>query len=220
MSEYHFKHFYETGTRLTIKKNTIFYAPNDPGSEAYVFFLEKGLAALSSLTRDGEEKIYLYFMPKRLVGFNQFFSTLPYTIPIYITAKEPCVVYRLPGRTFRKLVAEDSEFNEYIMKLNACNYMDVLGRFHETQEESAGVRLCRLLLDYSRMDAGRQILPHYFTYAEISKFLGIHQVTVNRIMAKLKKHGYINNDLNTRHIIIQNRVGLELLIQSGMNFEY
>ena len=60
------------GTRITMPKDIVLNKKYDKHISNYVYLLEEGICALTSITKQGEEKVYLYFRPHRLIGFNQF----------------------------------------------------------------------------------------------------------------------------------------------------
>lgn len=213
---------HEQGTKLFIKKNRPFYQPDDSMASNYAYYLESGACALTCLTKDGEEKIYLYFSSNRLVNFNPVMMKNyqgPYNqTHFFLVAKTNCVVYQLHEHVLNNLLKESKSFNTFLLDVLSQNYVDALNRFHQIQEESATIRLCRLLLTHSDENHNKRILPDYFTYSEISKFLGIHPVTVARIMAKLKHYGYISKEGHST--IILKIEQLKNLIESGMDLDY
>ena len=61
--------------------------------------------------------------------------------------------------------------------------------YNSKREGDAASRLCALLLDQSRLKDGQTIVPAYWNNLEIAKYLGIHTVTVSRILKILKQSG-------------------------------
>lgn len=213
---------YQYGTKLLIKKGDYIYNSNNKHDEDCAFFLDSGLCALTSLTKNGEEKIFLYFHGKRTVGFAQLMPAIYHTpklkVAISIVAKTDCVVYRITKEIFYNLLKKDHSFTQFVIEVLSENYINILYRFQQFQEESAITRLCRLLLEHSYEKNEKLVFPPYFTYAELSKYLGTHSVTVARIMAKLKQCGYISK--SGRSIIINDPEQLQSLIDSGCNIDY
>lgn len=210
------------GTRVHMPKNVFLSGKCDNHISNYVYLLEEGICALTSITRQGEEKVYLYFHPQRLIGFNQFMLSqkkLREGSPSFsVVTKTPCVLYQIPALTFRELTTKNPEFNAFLLETLADNYDDALVHFHLMQEESAVVRLSSLLLEVSRPFKGLLLVPKFFTYGEMAKYLGCHPVTVSRIMAKLKQLGYIAK--THAGIVIENSSGLEKLLDSEACFKY
>lgn len=213
---------YQYGTRILIKKDKYIYNANNPEDDHNAYFLDSGICALMSVTKSGEEKIYLYFKAKRTIGFSQIMVRdihLHSTQNVFsIVAKTDCILYRISEETFHGLLEHDPKFIHFMLNVLSENYLDVLNRYHQTQEESATVRLCRLLLEYCQERDGRLILPKYFTCIELSKYLGTHTVTVSRIISKLKQYGYISKDGHS--IVVEKPDQLHTLIDSGLDFEY
>ena len=210
------------GTKLLIKKGEYIYNPNNALDGQCAFFLDSGLCALTSLTKSGEEKIFLYFRGKRTVGFSQLMPIIEHSfetkVDFYIVAKTDCTVYRITKEIFYMLLNQDPHFNYFMIKVLSENYLEVLYRFHQYQDESAMMRLCRLLLEQSYEKGGKLIFPSYFTYSELSKYLGNHSVTIARIMEKLKQYGYISKQ--GRNIIVNDPKQLKLLIDNESNIDY
>lgn len=210
------------GTRVKMPKDVFLSGNCDNHISNYVYLLEEGICALTSITRQGEEKVYLYFHPHRLIGFNQFMVSQKKqregSPSFSVVTKTSCILYQIPALTFRDLTAKDPEFNAFLLETLADNYDDALVHFHLMQEESAVVRLCSLLLEVAQPFKGLLLVPKFFTYGEMAKYLGCHPVTVSRIMAKLKQLGYI---AKTREgIVMENRERLEKLVHSESCIKY
>ena len=139
----------DSGTRITMPKDIVLNKKYDKYISNYVYLLEEGICALNSITKQGEEKVYLYFRPYRLIGFNQFVVSaerLNASAPEFsVVTKTTCTLYQLPYCTFQELVLSNREFNAFLMETLADNYNDALIHFHLMQEESVVVRLCHLL---------------------------------------------------------------------------
>lgn len=209
------KRISECGMRITLPKNVIL-------NKNYVYLLDEGICALTSITKQGEEKVYLYFRPHRLIGFNQFVISqekLMESGPEFsVITKTTCVLYQIPYHTFQELIVNNPDFNAFLMKTLADNYSDALVHFHLMQEESVVVRLCHLLFEVSQIQNGVRVVPRFFTYAELAKYLGCHPVTVSRIMAKLKQKGFVSKI--SGGIAIEQEDALQQLINSESRFQY
>ena len=80
------------------------------------------------------------------------------------------------------------------------------------------MRLCYLLLEQSCPSNDKLVLPSYFTYEELSKFLCVHSVTISRIMSRLKQHG--NIEKLHHHIIVKQPDQLIWLIEQKIDLGY
>lgn len=216
------KRITECGMRITLPKDVVLNKNYDKHISNYVYLLEEGICALTSITKQGEEKVYLYFRPQRLIGFNQFVISQEKLIEngpeFSVITKTACVLYQIPYHTFQEMIANNPDFNAFLMKTLADNYSDALVHFHLMQEESVVVRLCHLLFEVSQVQNGVRIVPRFFTYAELAKYLGCHPVTVSRIMAKLKQKGFVSK--TSGGIAIEQEAALQQLINSESRFQY
>ncbi len=207
--------FVKHGKQITIEKNQAIYAPDNKVQADTIYYLESGIVALMSYSKDGEERVYQYFNGGRIVGFMPLLMQAAdaYAIfekPIYnqmfLVTKTRSVFYQIRGAEFRRLLDTDVKFNRLILQAVAANYMEVLTHFQQVSEESAGIRFCRLLLESYVEKNGRKILPKTMTFLELSKYLGTHPVTVSRIVASLRKSGCIAKEQGTVVIIDEDRL--------------
>lgn len=213
--------FIEHGVRLNIEKGELLSRVNEVQGHRYVYWLEDGICALTGITKEGEEWIYLYFRAKRLVAFSKVIASrkeTPDKPALYLAAKTSCTVYRLTEHIFRQIFAMNPEVNALILQTLADNYDELLIHFHRTKEETAAVRLCRLLLDTSAMRGGKRVLPRFFSYHELARYLGTHTVTVSRIMAGLIRRGFISKA--GRKIVIEREDKLWNVIQEEEELQY
>ncbi len=223
MKDLFWKDITEYGTKITMPKDVVLNKNYDKNISNYVYLLEEGICALTSITKQGEEKVFLYFRPNRIIGFNQFVVSPEKqggnNRPVFsVVTKSTCTLYQISSGTFRDLIVKNPKFNAFLLETLADNYNDALVHFHLMQEESAVVRLCHLLLEVSVEKNGRLIIPKFFTYGELARYLGCHCVTVSRIMAKLKQLGYISK--NSKGIVIEKEKEFDLLINSEIDLKY
>lgn len=219
-------HFMTYGQRLTVEKDEIIFTEGGAGRGTSAYFLESGMVALATITKEGEERVYLYFNGKRLIGFAQILKSMDKAegagferlrkighAEIFLIAKTDCVLYQLREPDFRSLLKSDLQFARLVIQVLSANYIDLLDHFQQTLEESAGTRFCRLLLESHVEKDGMKVLPRSMTFLEMSKYLGTHPVTVSRIVAALKKDGCITKEQGLVVILDEERL-LEL-IRSG-----
>lgn len=210
------------GTKVQIEKEVVLGGKYNENISHSVYLLEDGICALTSFTKQGEEKVYLYFHPRRIICFNQLMiSKTAASLPgpeFTIITKTRCTLYRIAFNVFNDLVRHNADFNKFLIETLADNYNEALIHFHLMQEESVTSRLCRLLLDVSKAVGNNLIVPKFFTYAELAKYLGSHPVTVSRIMTRLKHHGYITRTASG--IMVEQKDALQALIHSESCFKY
>ena len=190
------EYFIQFGERMAVERESSICNPRL--SDSYVYYLDRGIAGLTALTDNGEEKGVLFFPQNRLVGFTPMLmrrfrgcrSEVPE--PFGIDTKTDCVFYRMDERTFNRLMDEDRFFMVCILEIVTCNYVDLIHKYHAVQGDSAKKRFCRFLLEFSvKTEEGRR-MPKVFTYVEIAKYLGVHPVTLSKIAAELRERGIIS----------------------------
>lgn len=216
--------FLQYGHELIVEKDEMIFSSADTAQKNSAYFLVTGLVGLTTYTKDGEERIYLYFNGKRLIGFAPLLMT---TISeravgrmrkighadVFLVAKTRCVLYQLREPDYKRLLDTDFEFNKLVLRVLIANYIDLLDHFQQAMEESAGTRFCRLLMESYIEKDGKKVLPKSLTFLEMSKYLGTHPVTVSRIVALLKKDGCIAKEQGM--VVIKDEERLLELIESG-----
>lgn len=212
--------FYRHGKRLQITRGTELYRSSVDAEWKCAFFLDRGFCSLSGLTRGGKEHVFLYCQGKRLIGFLPLMHISRDTkdpLPVIITAKTACVVYQVTAAQFEDFL-EEPDFNKYLALTLAENYLGLLKHYQSMQDQCATSRLCRLLLDYAIKEGERMMMPAYFNMTELSRYLGVHTVTVSRIMAQLRQRKYI--DKIGHRIVVLDREQLKRSIEEQRNFDY
>lgn len=215
----YFDEFCKAGKFRIAKKGECLY--NLDRINDYVYCLEEGLCALISITKSGEEKIYHYFPSGHIINFTPAYLTLPpnaASATFYMYAKTDCRIYEITYQNFYKLLSENPHLNRYIMSSFANYFSNVLSHFHFMQEASTPSRLCKTLLDFSYCCGTRCIVHKHFNYVELSKYLGVHTVTISRIMRSLKQVGAIEKDGHC--IVIKDKALLEEYMQETKTLSY
>lgn len=216
--------FLQYGHEMVVEKDEIIFNAADQAQQNSAYFLVSGLVGLTTISREGEERIYLYFNGKRLIGFapllmqgiNERAVGRMRKIghaEVFLIAKTRCVLYQLREPDYKRLLDADFEFNKLVLRVLIANYIDLLDHFQQAMEESAGTRFCRLLMESYIERDGKKMLPKSLTFLEMSKYLGTHPVTVSRIVALLKKDGCIAKEHGV--VVIKDEERLLELIESG-----
>lgn len=218
--------FLTNSEKLIIEKNKIIYSPDNQSQTDSLYYLESGLVALMSYSRNGEERVYLYMKGPRIISFMALLLDITNTrdiighIPpshLVQMTKSRCILYRMKGSVFRRLLENDLKFNRLMLQATAANFQEVLAHFQQAIEDSASVRLCRLMLDFSILKDGRKILPKSMSFLEVSRYLGTHPVTVSRIMSVLKKEGCVARE--DGYVVVLNEARLQEMIENGIDIK-
>ena len=187
---------FQYGNKVTFEKGDTLTNSAFDDTDSDVYIIVSGSCALSSISFDGKETTYLYFKHNRFVGFVPLISQL--TLNSYgkktfsIIAKTHCIAYQISARQFQELLSFPSVVNLMLEVLSENNAY-LLEHFHSSKNEPAMVQLCRFLLDQADKDeVGNAMLDHFFTYNEIACYLGMHSVTVARMIKALKNEEMVD----------------------------
>ncbi|MDD3253338.1 MAG: Crp/Fnr family transcriptional regulator [Lachnospiraceae bacterium] len=183
------------GTLIEVKKNTTLLDKEIDGQQSYVYYLLDGICALTGYSVKGQEVVLLYQTAGNMIGINPYVSGTNSGFYSYhgpkVMARTHCRLYQIPSSVFQHYLETSLEFNHYIVHLLSHNYHRTLAHFKQIQEEESVTVVCRFLLSMCIQTADGLVLPRFFTHDELSKYLGVHLVTVSRILSQLLKNGYV-----------------------------
>ena len=181
---------YQYGERVTFKKGDNLAQSVTGETSGDIYILSSGICALSSISCDGKETTYLYFKKRQFVGFVPLMNNLHLNYygkkSFPIVAKTPCVAYRISNRQFQDLLGFPSVVSLMLNTLTE-NHIYLMEHFHSSKNEPALVQFCRFLLDQAEpCESGHLALNTFFTYQEIACYLGMHSVTIARMVKSLR----------------------------------
>ena len=93
-----------------------------------------------------------------------------------------------------------------------------LAHLRQMQEDSVVSSVCRFLLQVATPAKDGLTVPKLFTYGEISRFLGVHEVTVSRIIGRLKQEDLITR--SSSGLLINEAKELANIIRHPEDFKY
>ncbi|MFR1833756.1 MAG: Crp/Fnr family transcriptional regulator [Lachnospiraceae bacterium] len=214
-------YFIQYGMKVSVSKETSLC--NSKLSDNYIYYLAEGIASLTSLTKDGNEKDFLYFPAGNLLGFvptlmrhyRKIRNETPVDNTMHLTSfgigtKTDCIFYRISEPAFESLLDKDPIFASHIMEATTRNFASLVMKFQDVQEEAISTRLYQWLLTFSQPEGCFRAVPRGFTYADIAKYLGVHPVTVSKLASELKKKGIIKKEQG-RILIVDEKLLKELL---------
>lgn len=100
--------------------------------------------------------------------------------------------------------------------IQACR--NLTHHFHNSQKSNAVSKLALTLLALSENTNEQLIVHKEFNYTELSKYLGVHHITITRIMSILKKEGVIEKKGHT--ILIIDKEQLLLYAHNKKTLQY
>ena len=159
---------------------------------AYVYYLEKGVCFRTLTTDKGDEVIYNLKESgqdiRSLIGALSLYSSRGYSNYSFI-AKTPCQCLRIPAARFKDWAKDRPDVLMSLLLMAMDYYQELMADFQSRQEGRVANRLCQLLLQDSYFTNGQLCVSKNYTHAQLGAFLGIHKVTVSRILKILKQSG-------------------------------
>lgn len=180
------------GTLVQVRKHACLY--NRAHMDQYVYCLEEGLCALNSVSPNGKERIYQYFLPGDFIGFIPAFRRIYPDETFYafsITAKSDCSLYQIPYATFREFVEEHPEYYRLLFEITVSHYDNALKHCYTLQDGNNFISLCQALGELAMKENNRYVIHKDFSYTELANYLGIHTITVTRMIGRLKDMGVV-----------------------------
>ena len=189
----------------------------------YIYYLISGKCYRMCTTDKGDEVIY------GVKESNDFVKSLVGVLILYgkenrissseFIARNKCCCYRIPQKTFFAYVENKPEILTQLLHIAMSEYQELYNSFQARQEGKVANRLCALLLKHAQLNGGRLLVNKTFSNnAEISRFLGIHKVTVAKILKALKEKGILDKDKDG--IIIYDEKQMKVYAEAREVMEY
>lgn len=198
------------GTLRQVRRQECLY--NRTSRDKYVYFLEEGICALTSTSSDGREHIYQYFLAGDFICFTSAFNR-QYPDEVFLAfammAKADCVLCQIPYSLFRGYVDEHPVLYRWLFEKAVSHYDNALRHSYSLQEGDNFTSLCQALAELAVSQDPFYVLQKEFSYGELANYLGIHTITVTRLMARLKEMGVVRK--NGHQTVIQDMEQLKTL---------
>ena len=186
----------------------------------YVYYLEKGICYRTLTTDKGDEVIYNLKESgqgiRSLIGVLTLYSR-GYSNYSFI-AKTPCHCLRIPAKRFKDWAKDQPEVLLSLLLMAMDYYNELMIDFQSHQEGRVANRLCQLLLQNSQLVDGQLIIGKSYTHAELAAFLGIHKVTVSRILRSLRDEGVLTK--TPAGLLVSNPARLRLYAEGQAKVPY
>jgi CRP-like cAMP-binding protein len=171
----------------------------------YLYYLDKGSCYRTTVTEKGDEIIFSIKeasdnFTQSLAGVLILYSD-GYSMSNFV-AKVSCDCYRVPKGLFLQYVQDKPDLLQQLLTMAMSELRDLADTFQARQEGKVANRLCELLLKNSTLKDDKLLVSKdYSNNAVIGRFLGIHKVTVAKIIKALKEEG----------VILKERAGIIIL---------
>lgn len=175
----------------------------------YLYYLVSGTCYRTTFTEKGDEIIY------GIKKSNKSFQSLIGVMLLYSSgisknnfiARNNCKCYKIPKDVFLNYVKDKPDVLNELLYMVMKEYEDLIDSFQARQEGKISNYLCNQLLKNAKEYQGKLLVNKDFSsQATISRFLGIHKVTVAKIIKALKDQGIIDREKNGIVILDQKRL--------------
>ena len=180
----------------------------------HIYYLTKGTCYRVVLNDKGDEIIYgvkqTDTLAQSLVGVMSIYGGG--VSANSFVAQTDCEGYYIPKEEFLAYAKHNPELLDELLHMAAREHYDLYLNFQSRQEGRIANRLCQMLLDQSqRTEEGEWLIDRSLMNVRLGQFLGIHTVTVAKIMKQLKAEGIIRR--TAQGTLITDRAGLEAYAQ-------
>ncbi len=212
---------FQYGTEVHFDKGDVIVQSLAQG-DMDLYILASGVCSLSSISSDGQETVYRYYQHHNMLNFRPLMTNMhlhSYGKKSFsVIAKTPCLAYHINARQFEELLTFPSVIS-LMFEMLARNNLYLLEHFHSSKNEPALVQLCRFLLDQAtENEQGELVLDTFFTYQEMANYLGMHAVTVARMIKSLKCHQMIDKDGHQIHIIDPDKMAKLIVSEEKIDY--
>lgn len=163
----------------------------------YVYYLTGGICYHTFYTSTGNEIINS--VRKSDYGLNALLGiTMIYTEDRIATgnfiSKTTCFCYKIPYKLMKEYICSTPEVADELLHILAKKIQITADKFQVRHEKQAANQLCKWLLENSQSQQNQQIVSEMSSNAAIGRLLGIHKVTVAKILKELKTQGVLIRD--------------------------
>lgn len=194
----------------TMKKGTVFIKQGEPVE--YLYYLTKGYFYRIMTTVKGDEVIYSIKsasddLAQCLIGVFCLYGShssrthagRPSTTDF--VAMTDCEGYLIPKESYYDYAMTNPELLSHLLDTMLDEYGRLLRNYQSHQEQSVANRLCQLLLEYSEPNENNSSRIVTVKNVALAGFLGVHKVTVARIIKALKEKQTVKRCQNELCII-------------------
>lgn len=154
----------------------------------YIYFLACGKALRNIFTVKGDELIYDEVTADEsvycLIGALTIYSPIIIHETNFI-AKTDCICYKIYYKDFFDFLSAYPSVMHELLYRALKSYHSVNLNFQAKQKGMAPARVCSFILENAQNANDSLILAKKFNISEIARYLGMHRITVNKIILTL-----------------------------------
>lgn len=156
----------------------------------YNYYLIDGICAKMQLTPDGEELILYYYKPGKMLGVH--LNRYGQEIAMDFRACTPCRCYRIPHTLVQQKIRSDNDVCYFLLQesMDECDFWANSAIAHML---GGGISVLCLFLQQLAVPQpdGTGLLHPMFTNVTLSKYCGLHTVSISRLLSRLHREGIL-----------------------------
>lgn len=195
---------------IEFKANDLLFHVDKPAK--YNYYLISGICAQTYPTADGNELVLTYYLPGKMLGIN--LHRFGNANPLNFVARTNCVCYKIPIETVEQKVKDDTNLCYYLFQ-ESVTEQEQRTDLHIARVLGGGISILCFTLKLLALPFNNDtyIVNPVFTNVELSKFCGIHEVSISRLLTRLTQENILTKTPDG--IIIHNISRLTEYICSG-----
>ena len=174
------------------------------GFVSHVMYMEKGLAKV--FLENGSDSLVLRITPDRnflgLASVSEEHAYFPYSAMAYVDSE----IRQIKVGAFRKVMAENFDFNQEIINILASNSLQIYGRFFCFTYKQAFGRLADILLCLADRIFKRCDFDLPLSRKELAELSGMSPETVIRMLKEFNDEGLIRMDGKSIEVLDYKRI--------------
>lgn len=162
-----------------------------------IYYLETGRCYRGAKTEGGNEVFFDF-----KTAFGSFYDALVGILAMFsndqvsecnFIATEPVCAYRIPVDVAMAYFSEDADLLKGLLAVSIEKQRQISWLFAARQEGRVPNQLCKLLYfnSYLTEEGRRRVSPDYSSFIRLSQKLGVHKVTISKMMRALREQGAI-----------------------------
>lgn len=176
-------------------KGTVLIHQGEPITHLY--YLVKGTVYREVITLDGYENI-----PSVKTAASKGLSSLVGILSLFtgndnlisnstFVTKTACTCYKIPQNSVMDYLKQNPDILMDVVRFAMKEHANLFQLLVMRNEGQVANRLCKILEERSSHEPGDSMVKGHNTNVELAKFLGVHKVTIARIIRQLKEEGTI-----------------------------
>ncbi len=184
-----------------------------------IHFLVKGSCYRKSLTDEGTEIIYETLTPasglKRFLDLLMFYSDSKISTTTFV-AKTPCRCYDIDMQDFYAYANRHPDLLHALVSTAINSYDSLDDKYHRRHGGKAANALCDIIY-HSIVEENDMLVAKVENNSELARYLGIHRVSVVRILKQLEDRGALKR--TEQGLVIEDEAAI-LAYAKGKRFIY